>query len=142
MAFSWIAPAKGTVQTIPLGMRLMLDINAIDLTTDPIGVGDLVLTVPTFSEGATYWSKVYEAPAGMVEPFNPRIGAKAYAIDWWVPVGKLAAGTYGIMATTKWAHSVVDLSLYPDVPGQFTPVVMKRGVDVSHAAFAVGSWPE
>jgi hypothetical protein len=141
MAFSWYAPAKGTVQTIPLGMRVMLDINVIDLTTDPIGVGKLVFTVPSFAEGATYWSKVYPAP-WEVEPFNPAIGAKAYAIDWWVPVGALPAATYGIMTTTKWAHAVVDLSLYPDVPDQFTPIVMKRGVEVSYAAFAVGAWPD
>ena len=90
------------MKTIPAATLYKLDINAVDWTVDPVVVGDLVYSVPTYAAGKAFWSGIYLAPESWgIVPFNPRIGAKVYAIDWWAPVGKLAPGMYGVTLSRR-----------------------------------------
>jgi hypothetical protein len=126
MAFTWVAPTRGLVKTIPAATLYKLDVNVVDWTVDPVVVGDLVYSVPTYAAGKAFWSGIYIAPEswGFV-PFNPRIGAKVYAIDWWAPVGKLAPGMYGVTICQKNTRTITDLSLMEQ--GQRKPLKTPKG---------------
>jgi hypothetical protein len=137
MAFSWYAPGKGLVQTLPLGLRYKLDVMPIEFVGDDVVEGDVVFSVPTYAAGAACWSRLYMPPPDGLEPFNPNIGAAIYARDWWAKVGHLEPDLYGVRTFEKVTHSVADLSRYPDIPEQHTPVVLKRGVNTWEAAFMV-----
>jgi hypothetical protein len=126
MACTWVAPTRGLVKTVPAATLYKLDINVVDWTVDPVVVGDLVYTVPTYAAGKAFWSGIYLAPeAWGIVPFNPRIGAKVYAIDWWAPVGKLAPGMHGVTLCQKNTRTITDLSLMEQ--GQRKPRKTPKG---------------
>jgi hypothetical protein len=137
MAFSWYAPGKGLVQTLPLGLHYRLDVMPIEFVGDDVVEGDVVFSVPTYAAGAAFWSRLYMPPQDVLEPFNPNIGAKIYARDWWAKVGYLEPDVYGVRTFEKITHSVADLSRYPEIPDQHTPILLKRGVNIWEAAFMV-----
>lgn len=126
IAFTWVAPTKGLVQTIPAATVYKLDVNVVDWTVDPVFIGDLVFSVPTYSAGKAFWSGIYRAPVSWgIVPFNQRIGAKVYAIDWWVPVGKLPPGMYGMTIVQKNTRTITDLSLID--PALHRPYKLPKG---------------
>lgn len=110
----WITYTRGRAQTIPQYLLYKLSING-----DPV--------VPTFAAGKLIWSKVYaESLYDVYPPFNPRIGAKMFTRDWWVPLGVLDEGTYAGVLTEKYTHTTTDLmGGYYD--GQFHPFMIGAG---------------
>lgn len=126
MAFTWVAPGRGGVLTVPRTILTTFDIYVV-LSEDPFELGDQVFG-KTYAQGRAYWSSLYlyDGSHGEVLPFNPRIGARIYARDWWVPVPPLDPGNYLIAARQKFVHTVNDLS-GGAFEGQHTPAKTMRG---------------
>ncbi|HEY5387063.1 MAG TPA: hypothetical protein VIL79_04085 [Thermoleophilia bacterium] len=120
----WITYTKGRAQTIPQFLQYKLSIDG-----DPI--------VPTFAAGKLIWSKVYaESLYADYPPFNPRLGAKMFARDWWVPLGAPDVGTYEGVLTEKFSHTTTDLmGGYYD--GQHHPFMVKAVTGVYDFTFVV-----
>lgn len=120
----WITYTRGLARSIPQCIFYKLSID-----------GDAV--VPTFAAGKLIWSRVYAEDLRDVYPaFNPRIGAKMFARDWWAPLGVPDAGPYEGVLTEKFAHTTTDLSGgYYD--GQFHPFMWKHGITEYEFSFIV-----
>ena len=94
----WITYTRGLAQSIPQCLFYKLSIGG-----EPV--------VPTFAAGKLIWSKVYAEDLSDIYPaFNPRIGAKMFARDWWAPLGVPDAGACSGVLTEKFAHTTTDLS--------------------------------
>lgn len=104
LAYGWFAYNRGLARTAPRYTVLKLWVD---------GPGDYDFVVSAKDAGA-YWGKAYVQDAPEVPPFNRRIGAKAWAIDWDYVLPLTVAGDYKVHFYQDFRHTTTDLTAMPN----------------------------
>jgi hypothetical protein len=92
----WVAETRGLVRTVPIYLQYKVDVPGV-LTTK-------------WADSRSHWWAPFVTD-GQIPAFNPRIGAKTWAIYVFFPLGKLGPGDYTGAVSERCTHTTTDLGI-------------------------------
>jgi len=123
MQFSWKNISYGLVKTFPLAFDLKLSI-------PEAGVDMSYESAKAYWMGVSLWDEYMIKLMWPIEPFNPHIGAKVYAVRWFPPLTgedgiannlnddlKLPPGTYTVHYSENLRRTYMNMDLLTDELG-------------------------
>jgi hypothetical protein len=103
-SYGWWTYNRGLTLTAPRYTVLKLWVD---------GPGDYDFVIGAKAAGE-HWGKAYVLDAPEVPPFNPRIGSKAWVIDWDYALPLTVAGDYKVHFYQDFRHTTTDLTVMPN----------------------------